>query len=320
VFGIQRLHVEKRGAKGSLSTSFGGSSAEEKRMQELGIVMERDPKTIPAPQKRGKLPVDFDKAIQKLLSRIVSFMGQDVTFGPRQGSTIGTDTLKNLGIELPEPLKKPYKGPERRKDFHKRKRVEEMTPEEMREELLIDPLTGLGNKRAYQEDPRLPVQVFVDVDSLKWINDNICHEAGDELLKTVGWALDSLDCPGYRSYHISGDEFIIQARSVQIAQAAIKHALLCLDKVTFEYTLPDGTAIRKKGAGISYGIATTVERAEEKLRKHKVEREAKGLRAARGETPPGVARGEVSAVWTSLQWARSRDDRPSGRTYSQGIS
>jgi hypothetical protein len=113
----------------------------------------------------------------------------------------------------------------------------------------------------------------------------------------------------FRSYHISGDEFILQAKTVQIAQATIKHALVCLNKVTFEYTIPDGTTIRKEGAGISYGIATTVELAEEELRKHKVEREARGLRAARGETPPGVTRGEVSPVWTSVEWARVQAGR-----------
>jgi GGDEF domain-containing protein len=88
-----------------------------------------------------------------------------------------------------------------------------------------DPLTNLSNKRAYQEDPRLPVQVFVDVDSLKWINDNISHEAGDELLKTVGWALDSLDCPGYRSYYISGDEFILRPKACKLHRSWTNRAL-----------------------------------------------------------------------------------------------
>jgi GGDEF domain-containing protein len=278
-------------------------------MLEPEIMMEKGPQNNSGLPKKGQWLVDDnDKAIQKIPSKKLSVMGQYVTLGPRQGSTVEADTLKSLGIELPEPVKRPYKGLELRKDFAKRKRIDEMTREEMRKELLTDPLTNLSNKRAYQEDPRLPVQVFVDVDSLKWINDNISHEAGDELLKTVGWALDSMDCLGYRSYHISGDEFILQAKSVQIAQAAIKQALVCLNKVSFEYILRDGTTIRKEGAGISYGIATTVELAEEELRKHKVERKAKGLRAARGETPPGVTRGEVSTVWTSVEWARVQAD------------
>jgi GGDEF domain-containing protein len=287
-------------------------------MQQSEILIDKDSKTVPAPHKDGQLLADNDdKGIHKVKSRTLSFIGHDVTLRPREGSSGGAHTLKNYRIELPDPQKTPYKGPERRRDLLKRKRVEEMTREEMRKELLTDPLTNLSNKRAYQEDPRLAVQVFVDVDSLKWINDNISHEAGDELLKTVGWALGSLDCPGYRPYHISGDEFIIQAKSLPIAQTAIEHALVCLDKATFEYVLPDGRTIKKKGAGISYGIATTVELAEEELRKHKVEREAKGLRAARGETPPGMGRGEVSTVGTSVDWPRAQPDRSQRSSLAQ---
>jgi GGDEF domain-containing protein len=325
-----KIQAEARVDKSLFSTSWGGSSAEGKEagasrqmicscrvgcekeggMEEREIVMGKDGHNAPASGKKGQLlVVEDDKVIQKILSKNLSFMGYDVSLGLRYGSTVWPDTLKSLGIKLPELLKRPYEGPERRKDLHKRKRVEEMTPEEMREELLTDPLTGLGNHRAYQQDPRLAVQVFVDVDSLKWINDNISHEAGDEILRTVGRALGSLDWPGYCSYHISGDEFMIQAKNVQIAEAVIKHALGFLNQVTFGYTLPDGTTITKKGVGISYGIATTVELAEEALRKHKAEREAKGLRALRGEPPPGVAREEVLAVWTRLEWAGGRSDR-----------
>ncbi len=270
-------------------------------MQEREMVMEK-----------GRLEAAEDvTAIKKMVSKAMAFMGYDVALGSRQVPAIGADTLKRHQIEPPESLKKRYKGPERRKDFHERKRVEEMTPQEMRKELLTDPLTNLSNKRAYQEDRRLPVQVFVDVDSLKWINDNISHEAGDELLRTIGWALSYLDCPGYRPYHFCGDEFVIQAETERIARAALKHALECLDKITFEYLLPDGTTIRKKGAGISYGIGPTVELAEEELQKHKVEREAKGLRAARGETPPGVAGGE--GYWRYGQASNGRKCRPAVR-------
>jgi GGDEF domain-containing protein len=279
-------------------------------MLEPDIMMEKGPQSILELPKESQSSGDgHNTAIQEIVAKTLSLLGYDSTLRLRQGSTTEADKLKRPGIERSKSLKKNYQGAERRKDFQRRKRIEEMTPEEMRRELLTDPLTNLSNKRAYQEDPRLPVQVFVDVDSLKWINDNISHEAGDELLRTVGWALDSLDCPGYHSYHISGDEFIIQAKSVQTAQAAINHALVCLDIVTFEFMLPDGTTIRKKGVGVSYGIATTVELAEEELRKHKVQREAKGLRAARGEIPPGVARGEVCNAYTSIEWARVQADR-----------
>jgi CheY-like chemotaxis protein len=45
-----------------------------------GIVMEKDPHSVPALPKKGRLlVVDDDKAIQKVLSQALSFMGYDVT-------------------------------------------------------------------------------------------------------------------------------------------------------------------------------------------------------------------------------------------------
>ncbi|HYD32969.1 MAG TPA: hypothetical protein VEA39_00235, partial [Methylophilaceae bacterium] len=73
--------------------------------------------------------------------------------------------------------------PDRRTNTEHRKRVEQMSADEMRKALLVDDLTGLGNRRAYDESEKLPVQVSVDVDSLKWVNDNMGHESGDVMLK-----------------------------------------------------------------------------------------------------------------------------------------
>jgi DNA-binding NtrC family response regulator len=49
-------------------------------MLEPEIVMEKDPPTVPGAGKRGHLlVVEDDEAIQKILSKILSFMGYDVT-------------------------------------------------------------------------------------------------------------------------------------------------------------------------------------------------------------------------------------------------
>ena len=77
----------------------------------------------------------------------------------------------------------------------------------MKKELLTDPLTGLGNRRAYEESPRLPFQAMIDADSLKAVNDIMGHEAGDELLKAIGQALGK---HATRAFHTSGDEFIVE--------------------------------------------------------------------------------------------------------------
>jgi hypothetical protein len=106
-------------------------------MQQSEILIDKDSKTVPAPHKDGQLLADNDdKGIHKVKSRTLSFIGHDVTLRPREGSSGGAHTLKNYRIELPDPQKTPYKGPERRRDLLKRKRVEEMTREEMRKELL----------------------------------------------------------------------------------------------------------------------------------------------------------------------------------------
>jgi len=42
---------------------------------------------------------------------------------------------------------------DRRVDLVRRKRVDEMTPEEMRQALLVSEKTGLPNRRAFDESP-----------------------------------------------------------------------------------------------------------------------------------------------------------------------
>lgn len=205
--------------------------------------------------------------------------------------------LEDKGLLDSSVLGKPagYTGPERRQNAEQRRRVEQMSPEEMRRELLVDPLTNLGNRRAYEERTHLPVQVAVDADSLKWINDNMGHGAGDQLLREIGSVLD--DAIGllglddqHAVFHISGDEFVVEARSQEDAEAIVEKALELAADIEIEVTLPDGTQITKKGVGFSYGIGSTLEAADVALGEGKAKREAAGERAGRGQEPPGVAR------------------------------
>ena len=52
----------------------------------------------------------------------------------------------------------------------RRKRVEQMTEDEKVRALLTDELTGLGNRRAWEEGSRRPVQAMLDVEGFKWVN------------------------------------------------------------------------------------------------------------------------------------------------------
>ena len=80
----------------------------------------------------------------------------------------------------------------------------------LRDENERDPLTGLYNRRAYEASKKLPIQVSIDLDSLKYVNDNLGHESGDAMLKAMGTAIDTYAIWGYR---LGGDEFVVQAKN-----------------------------------------------------------------------------------------------------------
>lgn len=176
---------------------------------------------------------------------------------------------------------------DRRQDLVTRKKVADMSPEEMQEALLVDHLTGLGNRRAYDESEKLPVQVSIDVDALKWVNDNMGHESGDKLLQLMGRAIQEYTDDGY---HISGDEFVIQSKVRYSAESALEQVTELLGKSVITVELPDGGTLTKTGVEFSYGIGDTLNEAETELRKNKEQREAEGKRAVRGAEPAGVSR------------------------------
>lgn len=82
-----------------------------------------------------------------------------------------------------------------------------------------DPLTGLGNRRALEEDLALLearvaryghryCMALIDVDHFKSYNDTLGHLAGDEVLKMVTAELTSQVRGGDALYRYGGDEFL----------------------------------------------------------------------------------------------------------------
>lgn len=85
---------------------------------------------------------------------------------------------------------------------------------------ITDPLTGLRNHRAFQEDLARELQrvarsglplslVILDVDGLKDINDRLGHQAGDERLQAVAAAIRSSQRATDLAYRVGGDEFAV---------------------------------------------------------------------------------------------------------------
>lgn len=157
-----------------------------------------------------------------------------------------------------------------------------------------DPLTGLPNRRRFEDDLAREVRrageaplaiAFADVDAFKAINDTHGHETGDEVLRAVGHALrSSLRC-GDGAYRIGGDEF-----AVILPGAAAADARTVLSEALADH---DGGLLARFGVTLSIGIEErrAGESARSLLRRSDAAMyEAKAARS-RKKSPAEVQRG-----------------------------
>ena len=104
----------------------------------------------------------------------------------------------------------------------------------LRRELLVDELTGLGNRRAWSEQVvgmrsggAAPVAVLlVDLDRFKDVNDSFGHPVGDEVLRRVGALLGGLLGPADRAVRLGGDEFALLLAGTDEAVAGRAQAVV----------------------------------------------------------------------------------------------
>ncbi len=110
------------------------------------------------------------------------------------------------------------------RDITERKKFEEL----LSHRALHDPLTGLANRQLILDRAdrmlirarrdRLPVAAFfVDLDNFKDANDSLGHEAGDRLLQSVASRLVGLLRSSDTVGRLGGDEFIILAEGISLA-------------------------------------------------------------------------------------------------------
>jgi diguanylate cyclase (GGDEF)-like protein len=99
--------------------------------------------------------------------------------------------------------------------------------ERMRHEALHDPLTGLANRRRFDQimevlrepGPAEPlVFLLIDVDKFKAINDTYSHATGDAVLRRVAELIDAHCRQGYDvPVRYAGDEFGVFLRGSDLA-------------------------------------------------------------------------------------------------------
>ncbi|MGB8732247.1 MAG: GGDEF domain-containing protein, partial [Candidatus Sulfotelmatobacter sp.] len=180
---------------------------------------------------------------------------------------------------------------DRRVDVARRARVADMSPEEMQRELLTSKVTGLPNRRAFDESDS-PAVAMSDADGLKALNDKFGYAAGDVLLRAKAEALREA---GVEAYHDKGDEFLYRGNSPAELTEKLETAKQILRDKTIIANV-DGEVKRFKGANFSYGAGKDISEAESGLKADKAAREAAGERARgqlRGITELGPSEGAV---------------------------
>lgn len=144
--------------------------------------------------------------------------------------------------------------------------MNEMTEAQLYEAIFTDHMTGAKNRRAldaYIDDSNLVA--IIDLDSLKWLNDEINHRMGDLYLKTLTERLQVV-FGAENVYRLSGDEMVVLGQDGDL----YRELKILQRHVTY----------------FSFGVGTDLVSADAALITNKLYREDAGLRAARGETPP----------------------------------
>lgn len=113
-----------------------------------------------------------------------------------------------------------------------------------------DELTGILNRAGIRSHlaglgpDRDPLRVvMLDINGLKQVNDQLGHDAGDQLLRSVAQSLDHLD-PDVVAGRLAGDEFVLLApTTTEALEAAVRDALRHPVPVTRAVTVVPSAAI-----------------------------------------------------------------------------
>lgn len=125
-----------------------------------------------------------------------------------------------------------------------------------------DPLTGLPNRviardRLHQgilrarSTARILAVLYLDLDRFKWVNDNLGHPAGDELLRQVSQRLRGCVRNCDIVARLGGDEFLCIMTDLESDDAAVEMASRFVETLAEPFVLSAGTT----SIGTSIGIA-----------------------------------------------------------------
>jgi diguanylate cyclase (GGDEF)-like protein len=135
---------------------------------------------------------------------------------------------------------------------------------ELAERVLLDPLTGLGNRAAFEAALARAVTdavttsqsfavLYCDVDQFKAINDDHGHDAGDAALVAVAERTQAVLRHDDQAFRLGGDEFAVLLAPIGAGETACRIAARLGQAMTPPIALPGGQAVC---TGLSIGIAT----------------------------------------------------------------
>ncbi len=143
---------------------------------------------------------------------------------------------------------------------------------EFKQQAIIDSLTKLFNRNAFIQDlteleeypqNNKTALALIDLDGFKPVNDNLGHEAGDEVLKQVGKRLNKISTDNIIAYRLGGDEFVICIKE-EINDETLYNELVSLFNDDF---LISGTKV-KITASIGIAIGDLTHSSHSELLRH----------------------------------------------------
>ena len=98
-------------------------------------------------------------------------------------------------------------------------------------DVLLDPLTGLSNRRCFDDwlarepaEERSTAVLLIDLDDFKTVNDIHGHAVGDEVLRRIGLLVNQHVRPGDMALRLGGDEFAVVLEHEEPGAAALRRA------------------------------------------------------------------------------------------------
>ena len=139
--------------------------------------------------------------------------------------------------------------------------------QQLEQQAFSDSLTGLANRALFldrvehalargRRDEEPATVMFLDLDDFKNVNDSLGHEAGDQLLMTVGARLRSCLRPADTIARLGGDEFAVLLESTS-AEVATPLAWRVLEVVGEPYCAEGRALVVRASIGIETGAGST---------------------------------------------------------------